>query len=377
MITRIHAGGHVGGIGPMTSLPHSRLQRPISGQTLLDKISQPSVTFSGSRPLDKVKQDVLESINKPVLNPQHMEAWLSQFAPRDRRTALRLVQAIDYHTYPDMVNNVKQMHHQVASALVKDGFIQNPAEVNPFEKYKNVDFTRIYTAKSGDLISVMYRKANKLPGTLFKTTEALSADSAPKNDRALVILDDYAGTGVQFLFEFYAHNNRELLNQYGKIYFVLVSAHDKALDKFAKLKAGNHAEVSETIIQEFHIKPPEFQARVREAMKEVSGDRLQLITLNQEIPLLSPENPKLTPQEKVKMARFLQKYNVYKYPFGVGEAQGNTAFFYSAPNTLPDLLWNTKSTRKDGSPWLPLFHRTEDISIYHISNYVDPTKQVW
>ncbi len=320
----------------------------------------------------KLQQHFLDKVNQPILTSEHLTNRLSQFDPQDRPMALKLIHQIDYHAYPDLCLDVKNLHQYVLKALQKDGFTHSEKPT-----FENVDFSRIYTAKSGDLISVIYRKINKIRGVLFHNTEELRQNQASKSDRALVLLDDYICTGTQVLGEFYAMGGNHFLKQYPKIYLAVITAHQKAIQRFDLLKQGKTNQVATEIIQEFRITDKHYQTQLKKALKTLALGKIELIALHQELPLLSPDNKNLTSAEKAKLKKFLEKYNVYKYPFGITNAQGHTAFFYSVPNTLPDMLWNTKSKKPDGTPWLPLFHRTEDISYYEMSQTLPPEKQVW
>lgn len=343
----------------------------VINKDVFQKNLQPVISFGGEVNLKPSIDKVLQKFNKPIIPEAHLNAWLNQFEEVDRPTALKLIENIDFHTYPDMFNEVKDLHKIITQKLEKDGFDS--------KNFDNVDFSRIYTCKSGDLVSYIYRKANKIHNVKFKNIEALQTEKPENlNNKALVLLDDYIGTGTQFLLEFFARNpkNRDLLNQYKKIYFVSITAHENAIEKFDSLAKGKFKEVADTIFTEMkdNLAMQENEQMVHD-LSLIAKDKLELLYLNKEVPLLSPKNTKLSQQEKGQLEKFLNKYNVYKYPFGVGNLQGHTAFFYSAPNTLPDLLWNSKATKKCG--WLPLLHRTEDISVYRLAQKVPVDSQVW
>lgn len=198
------------------------------------------LSFCGRSLVKPAIDELFFKFNKPLISKEHLEKWVSQFAKKDRKAALKLASAVDYNSYTDVVEKVIAMHKRLAESLKINGFDS--------ETFKDVDFSRAYTGKSGDVISYMYRKANKIRNTCFKSMETLQSQPLEQNaKRALVILDDYTGTGDQFLSEFYARNakNRELLNSYGKIYFMPITANEAAVKKFDMLKQGKSDEVAD------------------------------------------------------------------------------------------------------------------------------------
>ena len=80
----------------------------------------------------------------------------------------------------------------------------------------------------------------------------------------------------------------------------------------------------------------------------------------------------LSNTEKAKIKEFLLKYN-FKYPLGYGNTEGHTVFFFNIPNNTPDILWNSKLQSKG---LMPLFQRTDDISIYPMSQFFKLDEQV-
>lgn len=336
------------------------------------------VSFTSNPDLKPAFDKILANFNKPIIPPERLEKWLGQFDEPDRPTALKLLGCIDFHTYPDMFMEVQQLHECLNDQLKKDGF--------DAKNHTNVDFSKIYNCKSGDVVSYIYRKANKIRTTNFKTIEEIKKNP-PKdiNDRALVLLDDYIGTGSQFLIEYLACNkeNQNLFNQFKKIYFVTLSANENAINKFDLLAEGKSDVVATEHCEQYKNEAFVLNNRdqIFKSLEALNGNKLQLLTLNKEVPFLSDKYEKLSSEDKKEVKSFLEKYNVYKYPFGVGNRQGHTSFFYSAPNTLPDILWNSKigkaKVKGTDQNWMPLFQRTEDISIYKCADDIPPEYQVF
>jgi len=304
--------------------------------------------------------------NKPIVSKEHLTKWINQFPIEDRKIAMKLASLIDYHTYPEVFEDVQKLHRKLCSELEKDGF--------DTETFANVDFAKAYTCKSGDVVSYFYRKANKVRNTCFKTMEGLITNT-PKDieNRALVILDDYTGTGDQFLSEFYARNqeNRNLLNKYKKIYFAPLVANSMAVNKFHLIESGKSDEVADIILKEFPDNHTD--GLLKSVLREVSNDKLKMVEGKIEYPLLSKENKQISAKTKAEIEQFLLKYNCGT-PFGMGKTQGHTAFFFTIPNNTPDILWNTKMCEKG---FFPLLQRTNDISIYPMCQSLPLKEQVW
>lgn len=113
--------------------------------------------------------------------------------------------------------------------------------------FEAVDFSKTYPAKSGDLISYFYRSSNLIRAVAFKNPADLSAEKQDNSNKALVLLEDYVGTGTQFLFEVYSKLYRELFNSYKKIYFVVLVATKNAINKFTKLTNADYDSLSQDI----------------------------------------------------------------------------------------------------------------------------------
>ena len=314
----------------------------------------------------------LARINAPSFDPARLKGWMAQFDPADRAVALEALEQIDFHTLSDVKKDVRDAHALLSAALTRDGFTSG----KPGELFDNVDFSSLYAAKSGAFVGYLYRNENKIRSSCFKTLDGLGASNTPKSDRALVIVEDYTGTGVQFLFEGYATKYRDLMSQYKKIYFVPLVAHENAAAKFKELPEGRGKQVGDAINTEYGIERPELAAQIVSAMESLSSSKLELVTPKVEVPITSPANTRATPEQRARIGAFLDKYKVYKYPRGIGGAEGSTAFFFKPPNTLPEIFWTVKGSR-DGEPWKPLFQRTDDVSEYSTAKYYAPGAQVW
>jgi hypothetical protein len=356
------------------------------GTVARDQGTRQPVMFGGqSESLRQQKQAVLQQFNQPLLSPAHLDTWLKQFKPKDRGTALKLVQQLDFYGPADLPRSLRGLHDKVMCALTRDGFVTNTGKELRFDK---VDFSKAFSAKSGAIISTRYRHANGLREASFRDVAELAHNGVPKGDRALVILDDYIASGSQFLEDAYATGRHqfmnELLPQYKKIYFAVVVAHEDAVKRFDMLKQGQHQAIVDEVLGDWDVEQPEeHRQRFKRSIEAVSGGKLELLPLSEEVPFLSPRNTRLTGEEKEQMKDFLQRNNVYKRPFGIGNKQGHTVFYYNPPNTLPDILWNSKSRKLDArgqqttEPFIPLIKRHEDVSVGGHAHLYTPEKQVW
>ena len=286
-------------------------------------------------------------------------AWINQFESSERPTALNLVRRADFVSQHRLKDLVRALHAKVLARAAADG-VSDPTKLT---------YTRMYTAKSGDLISYYYRAENLIPARRFVNVEALISHDVDPKGRALVLIDDYAGTGAQFLTEYYGRDHAGLFNRYDRIYLVVVAAHARAIARFEKIAAGRNAEVAEEFIAEFGASDLD-ATMAREGLARTDSQRLGLIFE------LRDEGFTLDATETA----FLEKYGPFKRnpdaPFGVAGLRSAVGFFFGPPNGMPDLFWN--STGRFGtSPLTPLFARTEDVSNYNFARDLPETEQVW
>ncbi len=90
-----------------------------------------------------------ERFNEPVIPMKSIVKWLNGFEDEDKRTALKLLEAIEYHSQPRLVRETRLLHGKVQERLASDGFDE--------KTLADVDFSREFTCKSGDVVSYIYR----------------------------------------------------------------------------------------------------------------------------------------------------------------------------------------------------------------------------
>jgi len=299
--------------------------------------------------LDNDIQELFERLNEPVIPLESIRKWFARFEDEDRSAALLLLQNVEYHSQPRVRRETRSLHIKLVDRLAQDHF-----DVKTFH---DVDFSREFTCKSGDVVSFIYRKSNLIPAIDFKTFDLLTRETAENPDRfsnrGLVILDDYIGTGSQFIFEFIGRSEEDVrvVNSFKKTYLVCYVINEKALKNFRLLADGKIDEIIRTEEDLFpDVDFSQEEPLYRQTLSGLNWRNIELVYLQEEQPLLSPRNKTLSDEEKKSIERLLTKYMHDGYA-GTSYLLGHHAFFFGAPNSLPEILW-------------PLFNRVEDFSIY-------------
>ncbi len=287
--------------------------------------------------------------NEPVIPRASIEKWLDKFDESDRSTALILLDQIEFHSQPRLIRETKALHARVSKRLEAGGF--------DAAKLTDVDFSREFTCKSGDIVSYLYRKSNLIPTVDFKTFDWLSAQTAADpglfKDRALVILDDYIGTGSQFIFQFIGRceDDIRVMNCFKKVYLASYIVHETALEKFWMLADGLIDDVISVEEKQFpDVDMSSDEEDLRKALSMLDWRNIELIYLDADYPILSDANRSLSKQEKKAIGRLIEAFSHEGYS-GTSFLEGHHTFFYGAPNSLPEILWT-------------LFKRVEDLSVY-------------
>ena len=289
--------------------------------------------------------------NEAEISRPSLGRWLDQFDAADQAIALRLLECMQVHGWARLIRECRLLHQRLCSDLAGDGF-----EV---ERCSDIDFTRAFVCKSGDLISYVYRKANRLPTTCFHNIEGLqAAPPAEGQRRALVILDDYIGTGSQFLFTFVARNaaNRDLLRRYARVRLAAIVVHDEARHKWRLLQQRRMEQVM--AIEERQLTCVDFSADRQDliaALASLDWRQAGLLAAARDFPVTA--HPALRPEEREPLRRFLRRQ---EEAAGAGTTEfllGHHSFFYGAPNALARVL-------------LPLFKRIEDFTVYERESQV-------
>jgi len=299
------------------------------------------VTVSLSGKLDHLA----EAWNEAEISRPSLGRWIEQFEAADQAIGLRLLECMQVHGWARLIRECRLLHQRLCADLAEDGF--------DVERCSDIDFSRAFVCKSGDLISYVYRKANRLPVTCFHNIEGLhQAQPAGPQRRALVILDDYIGTGSQFLFTFVARSaaNRQLLQRYARVRLAAIVVHDDARQKWKLLQRRDVQQVM--AIEERQLTCVNFGPERDDlvaALASMDWRLSGLIAAARDFPVLA--HPSLSPAERESLQCFLR---AQQQASGAGTTEfllGHHAFFYGAPNALARVL-------------LPLFKRIEDFTVY-------------
>ena len=282
--------------------------------------------------------------NEPEINLTSIQRWLTQFPADDQPIAIRLLECMELHSWARMVRECRLLHQRLCMDLRDDGF--------DVDGFSDIDFTRAFVCKSGDMASYVYRKANRLSVNHFKTIDALHQSHEDRSQRAIVILDDYIGTGSQFLFQFLGRNesNTALISSYKRTRLCSLVVHDDARTKWRLLQ--RHCIQDAMAIEERQLTCVDFsneRQSLIQTLSRIDWRKAGLIAAQRDFPVMA--HPGLTAEERVTMRHFL---NANDRESGAGTTEfllGHHSFFYGAPNALARVL-------------LPLFKRVEDFTVY-------------
>ena len=289
--------------------------------------------------------------NEAEIPRPSLDRWLAQFEADDQSIALRLLECIEMHSWARLLRECRLLHQRLCRDLAGDGF--------DVASFRDIDITRAFVCKSGDLIAYAYRKANRLPVTCFRSMDALLANPPANQDRrALVVLDDYIGTGSQFLFHFLARQpaHLQLLQRYAKVRLGAIVVHDDARQKWKLLQHRCFRDVM--ALEEQELACIDFSGereRLIAALSQLNWSDCGLLAAQKDFPVTA--HPGFSPEERLALQHFLRKQQQKE---GSGTTEfllGHHSFFYGAPNALARVL-------------LPLFKRVEAFTAYDSSTLV-------
>jgi hypothetical protein len=292
----------------------------------------------------KQLQSLSHAWNEPEISLSAIQRWLTQFPAEDQAIAIRLLECMELHSWARMLRECRLLHQRLCMDLRDDGF--------DVEKFSDIDFTRAFVCKSGDMASYVYRKANRLSVNHFKTIEALHQSHLDRSKRAIVILDDYIGTGSQFIFQFLGRSeaNTALISAYKRARLCSLVVHDDARTKWRLLQ--RHCIEDVMAIEERQLECVDFRLERKaliQTLSRVDWRKAGLIAAQRDFPVMA--HPALTAEERITMRQFLNDCSCEEEAGTTEFLLGHHSFFYGAPNALARVL-------------LPLFKRVEDFTIY-------------
>lgn len=293
------------------------------------------------------KQNLSNQLQSVGVSTDQFEQWLAQFPESERASALALAERLDLIDYPRFLQMLKQLGQKLQTVV---GDL----------KSENVVFSRGYVAKSGDLVSYFFRRVNEIPATHF-----VNLESRPSGD-TLVLLDDYTGTGTQLLVEVLARKFPKVLPRFRKIVLAFLVANDRAITRFDRFKSEGPAALEE-IIQEFHMNHQAARA-YRTSLSRLDPKQFEFVFVHRDV--------SFTDSEKELLVKHSGTYPPPFGPLGVGNLASRTVFWTGPPNTVPYVFWNPQGKLGEQSV-IPLFARTEDISVYGFSKAIPPEYWIW
>ena len=302
-----------------------------------------------SEATDRLLQNLASDWNEAEINRSSLDRWIQLIPEQEHGIAVRLLECIQMHGWPRLIRECRLLHQRVCEDLREDGY--------DTDTYRNIDFTRAFTCKSGDIISYAYRKANRIPLTCFHNVEALyCGTAAERRAKALVILDDYIGTASQFLFTFVARNaaNRALIAEYGRTRLAAVVVHDNARQKWRLLQKEQIRQVM--AIEEQQLTCVDFAPEredIINALRQINWKHAGLIGADRDFPVTACNE--LSADERRDLRQLLSNHTDSD---GAGTTEfllGHHTFFYGAPNAMARIL-------------LPLFKRLEDFTTYPLES---------
>jgi hypothetical protein len=148
-----------------------------------------------------------------------------------------------------------------------------------------------------------------------------------------------------------------VLKGYPAVFLASIVTHDSAFEKLEMLQRGECRRVLALEEGQFPDYDWEWDEDiVYRALCALDWKRVRFICTEREHPLLSPKNGSVPAGERKRIARFLGRYGG-NHALTTSYLAGHHAFFYGAPNSLPNVLF-------------PLFSRVEDFTIYPMDHFL-------
>ena len=322
--------------------------------------------------MNNIEIDTLyQRFNEESVSRDQITLWLNQFDPDDKPAAMLLAGLIDYWGYQRVHLGLRTLHNRLMKQLSEDGFVP---DMNIEHRYDRIDFSRSFCSKSGDIVSYFYRKINGMRSLEFSNLEALETRQENQSQRALIILDDYVGTGNQFLSFSYRSAHPDLFNRYGKVYVATLIANNQAIQTFKQVNQGNYEKLVGIECGLDEIKDPEEIENLRTSFNTIRPGQSRLIYADREISLLDPESH-LNTEQRTQLKELITKYTHNDYCHGLFNLMSHTVFFFQCPNNAPQILWDWDCGTEKGK-WHPLFPRVSDSSIYAHDGNIPIMQQV-
>jgi len=241
----------------------------------------------------------------PNINRTKIECWLNNFDEEHKELALKLLDYVDYYDNTRILNACRNILTQVKSLKNND--------------LSNVFFVGLGSAgKSGSAMLTTFRSANSLSGTTHNSKFLHMSELNNLYDKeniSIVFIDDFIGTGDQFLS--YYKEIGELIPQNADITLAIVCGFRRSIDKIQT----------------------ETEVRVLTSHYLEESDRL-----------FSRENTHFTNDEKAILKTYCDKTGSQD-PYGYSDSQAKVVFHYRTPSNTVSILGVNKQS------WRGLFPR--------------------
>lgn len=242
-----------------------------------------------------------------VIGKDTIICWMNQFEKEDQDVAFSILKKIKYYSSEDVF--------QLCQLNYSNWIIDCDANI------KNTLFIPLGGAgKSGSMVGYLFRMANNLPKKNFRSLLEIKQSNYAFNNiiKDIVLLDDYSGTGDQFI-------NDEILNN------ILLHTKEKIRVSFLPIVMSRQAKNRIEEETNVHI----FCQQIRED-REYSDTENALIR---------------------RYGKNLFVYNGEDLRYGWGKMGETIAFFYNVPNNTLPIIWSNKYSEETNANWTPLFPR--------------------
>ncbi|WP_423801816.1 phosphoribosyltransferase-like protein [Neobacillus sp. SAB-20_R2A] len=261
-----------------------------------------------------------------LLGKEKVREWFNQFDPEDLDVASNIFSKIQYYDNETVKN------------LCKIAFLE--WQVKTKAKINETLFIPLGTSgKSGQMIGYLFRTANGIPPKLIKYQDFISKEDIIRY-KNIVFLDDFTGTGNQFLTNITVQNILEYIED------IKDSKEAAPILSFVSLVSTMEARenINNSCGNILFISP-----QVRE--RSYFDDDDEFINFNE------------------KYGRNLYKFRGESKHLGFGDIGETIVFFYNVPNNTLPIIWSSAFSNQINKNWIPLFQRST--TVLHITSDID------
>lgn len=269
-----------------------------------------------------------------------LRGWLGNFkSPSDKYFSACMLDALVYRSRKMVDSSLKH----ISSSIIPNFFSNAGIQLNEenlakwclsLQTGKDVPFRFVAiegvdnkSGKSGSIVVRQIKESLDLAGHLTPLVENLH--KAPENVKAIVFIDDFSGTGEQFI-EYYNMKVKLHLKDHIPILYAPLAAHENAIIKI------------EDTLENVSVRPAEIITEKDSFFSPIAnsfrGDKQNSIS-----------------SAKAHYLKICRENGFEKDDFllGKGDQALTFAFYFSTPNNNLKLLYN----KKTGNPWKNLLNR--------------------